>query len=62
MTEISVTQHVLHNISFVRGHMPPKLKVTREQIKEVSMKIAETSGIEAITARELGKRLGRAGG
>ena len=38
--------------------MPPKLKVTREQIKEVSMKIAETSGIEAITARELGKRLG----
>ena len=38
--------------------MPPKLKVTREQIREVSMKIAETSGIEAITARELGKRLG----
>ena len=38
--------------------MPPKLKVTREQIREVSMSIAETSGIEAITARELGKRLG----
>lgn len=48
---------MLHNISFARKCMPPKLKVTREQIKEASMNIAATSGIEAITAREIGKRL-----
>lgn len=38
--------------------MPPKAKFTREEIIEAALKIARTQGIEAVTARELGKSLG----
>ena len=38
--------------------MPPKAKFSREEIIEAALKIARTQGIEAVTARELGRSLG----
>ena len=38
--------------------MPPKAKFTREEIIEAALNIARTQGIEAVTARELGKVMG----
>lgn len=38
--------------------MPPKAKFTSEEIIETAFKIARTEGLDKITARELGKRLG----
>jgi AcrR family transcriptional regulator len=38
--------------------MPPKFKLTKDQIIGAAMEIAGESGIEAVTARELGIRLG----
>lgn len=38
--------------------MPPKPKFTREQIIAAALDIARDSGIESITAQEVGKRLG----
>lgn len=38
--------------------MPPKAKYTREEIAEAAFQMAREKGIEAVVARELGKRLG----
>lgn len=38
--------------------MPPKAKFTKEEITEVALDIVKTDGFEALTSRELGKRLG----
>lgn len=38
--------------------MPPKPKVTREEVAEKALEIIRTNGIEALTARDLGKSLG----
>lgn len=38
--------------------MPPKVKYTREMIVEAAIEITRESGLEAVTARELGKKLG----
>lgn len=38
--------------------MPPKSKFTREEIISAALQIAEEEGIDAITARALGERLG----
>ena len=38
--------------------MPPKAKFTQEEIINTALEIARTQGIEAVTARELGKVLG----
>ena len=38
--------------------MPPKAKFTREEIIRAALEIARAQGIEAVTARELGKALG----
>lgn len=38
--------------------MPPKAKFTREEILDMALSITKENGIDAITARELGKRLG----
>lgn len=38
--------------------MPPKAKFTREEILEMALTITKELGIEAVTARELGNRLG----
>lgn len=38
--------------------MPPKAKFTREEIIEAAFQIARSGGLDMITARELGKRLG----
>lgn len=38
--------------------MPPKAKFTREEIIETAFQLARSDGLEKITARELGKRLG----
>lgn len=38
--------------------MPPKAKFTREQITEAGLNIIRESGMEDLTARTLGKRLG----
>lgn len=38
--------------------MPPKAKFSREEIIEAAFQIARTDGLEKITARELGARLG----
>lgn len=38
--------------------MPPKPKFTKEQIVEAAYEIARTEGIDAVMAREVGKKLG----
>lgn len=38
--------------------MPPKAKFTRSEILDMALCITEESGIDAVTARELGNRLG----
>ncbi|MCM1514725.1 MAG: WHG domain-containing protein [Anaeroplasma bactoclasticum] len=38
--------------------MPPKTKFTKEQIIEVALTLVKEEGIDALTARALGKRLG----
>lgn len=38
--------------------MPPKAKFTREEIVKVGLEIVKTEGLEALTSRELGLRLG----
>ena len=38
--------------------MPPKAKFTKEEIIETALKIVKTDGMEALTSRELGARLG----
>ncbi len=38
--------------------MPPKAKFTKEQIIEAALDIVREDGMEAVTARSLGKRLG----
>lgn len=38
--------------------MPPKARFTREEIIEAAFQIARSGGLDMITARELGKRLG----
>ena len=38
--------------------MPPKPKFTREEIAEAALNIVSRQGLEALTARELGKELG----
>ena len=38
--------------------MPPKAKYTREEIIEVAFQLAREKGIDAVVAREVGKRLG----
>lgn len=42
----------------VETPMPPKAKYTREEIIEVAFQMAREKGIEAVVARELGKKLG----
>lgn len=39
-------------------NMPPRAKFTREEILDMALCIAKEQGIDAVTARELGKRLG----
>ena len=38
--------------------MPPKPKFTREQIIDAAFQIADAEGVDKLTARELGKKLG----
>ncbi|MBQ9764878.1 MAG: TetR/AcrR family transcriptional regulator [Lachnospiraceae bacterium] len=38
--------------------MPPKAKYTREEIIEIGFQMAREQGIDAVVARELGKKLG----
>lgn len=38
--------------------MPPKPKFTRAEVVEVALKLVSEKGLEALTARELGERLG----
>lgn len=38
--------------------MPPKSKFTREQITQAALNIVREQGLEGLTARALGKRLG----
>lgn len=38
--------------------MPPKPKFTREEIVEVALKLVSEKGVENLTARELGNKLG----
>lgn len=38
--------------------MPPRAKFTREEILQAAMRIVREQGMEAVTSRELGKRLG----
>ena len=38
--------------------MPPKAKYTREEIVQIAFQMTREKGIEAIVARELGKKLG----
>ena len=37
--------------------MPPKPKFTREQVAQTALEIVKQEGVDALTARELGKRL-----
>lgn len=38
--------------------MPPKAKFTKQQITEAGLEIIRTEGMENLTARALGKKLG----
>lgn len=38
--------------------MPPKAKFTRKEILDMALTLTKEQGIDAVTARELGKRLG----
>lgn len=38
--------------------MPPKAKFTQEQVIDVALRIIETEGLESLTARNLGDKLG----
>ena len=38
--------------------MPPKYKFTREQIRDAALELVRAGGIDALTARGLGERLG----
>lgn len=38
--------------------MPPKTKFTREEVISAAMQLVRERGLEAVTSRELGKRLG----
>ena len=38
--------------------MPPKYKFTREQIRDTALELVRTAGIDALTARALGEKLG----
>lgn len=38
--------------------MPPKAKFTKKEILQAAMQIVREQGLEAVTSRELGKRLG----
>ena len=38
--------------------MPPKKKFTREEIIQIAYEMAREKGIDAVVARELGKRMG----
>ena len=38
--------------------MPPKAKFTKEEITEAALNIVKTDGVEALSSRELGTRLG----
>lgn len=38
--------------------MPPKAKFTRDEIIDMALHIAREQGMDAVTARELGNRLG----
>lgn len=38
--------------------MPPRAKFTRDEILDMALRITEEQGIDAVTARELGARLG----
>ena len=38
--------------------MPPKPKFSKEEIADAALKIVEENGIDALTSRELGKKLG----
>ncbi len=38
--------------------MPPKAKFTREEIVDMALRMTKEHGIDAVTARELGNRLG----
>lgn len=38
--------------------MPPKSKFTRDEIMDMALQITKEQGIDAVTARELGSRLG----
>lgn len=38
--------------------MPPKPKFTREEVAATALAIIKGSGVSALTAREVGKRLG----
>ncbi len=42
----------------VKNFMPPKAKFGREEIVNVALSIVEKDGMEALTARTLGQRLG----
>ncbi len=52
-----VTQHSLR-IERKGDIMPPKYKFTKEEIIEAAMDMVRENGIESITARSLGERLG----
>lgn len=38
--------------------MPPKPKFTREEVVEAALRLISEKGTDALTARELGERLG----
>ena len=41
-----------------RQKVPPKVKFTREEIIDAAIELVRESGIEMLTSRELGKKMG----
>lgn len=56
---IVIKTYVLEYAYFSGGvHMPPKPKFTKQQITDVALELVAQNGVEALSARELGKALG----
>lgn len=58
--KVGVAHHLMHNIQCAKGSnkMPPKPKFTKEEITAAALELVSEQGAAALTARNIGDRLG----
>ena len=54
----NVTQQMLHNDFERMMEMPPKPKYTKEEVVKVALDMVREQGVDSLTARDLGAKLG----